>query len=216
MSESNEKSAEAQNQGNGEGEQQPESASAAADQGNGTGDDAAQPSTEQLLEQVMAERDRVKDQLMRVSADFDNFRKRARKDAEEAERKGREEAIKELLPVVDNLERAVTAAEGAHDAQAVAEGVKMVLKLFEDTAQRMGLERIQAIGQRFDPNIHDAVQQQETSEQAPGTIVAEVVPGYTLGGRLLRAAMVVVAKAPSAQQGDAQQGDAQQGGSGDP
>jgi molecular chaperone GrpE len=216
VSESNEKSAEAQNQGNGEGEQQPESASAAADQGNGTGDDAAQPSTEQLLEQVMAERDRVKDQLMRVSADFDNFRKRARKDAEEAERKGREEAIKELLPVVDNLERAVTAAEGAHDAQAVAEGVKMVLKLFEDTAQRMGLERIQAIGQRFDPNIHDAVQQQETSEQAPGTIVAEVVPGYTLGGRLLRAAMVVVAKAPSAQQGDAQQGDAQQGGSGDP
>lgn len=141
---------------------------------------------------------RLKDQLLRTAADFDNFRKRSRRDAEEAERRGREEAVREVLPIVDNLERAVSASESAKDAAAVAEGVRMVLKQFDDVASRLGLERIAAVGQRFDPNIHDAVQQMETAEHPPGTIVAEVVPGYRLGDRLLRAALVVVARPPAA------------------
>lgn len=140
---------------------------------------------------------RLKDQLLRTAADFDNFRKRSRRDVEDAERRGREEAVREILPIVDNLERAVSASESAKDTAAVAEGVRMVLKQFEDVSSRLGLERVGAVGERFDPNLHDAVQQVETDEHPPGTIVAEVVPGYRLGDRLIRAALVVVARPPA-------------------
>jgi molecular chaperone GrpE len=74
----------------------------------------------------------------------------------------------------------------------------MVLKLFEDTAERMGLTRIKALGERFDPAVHEAIQQQETDAHPPGVILAEIVPGYSFGQRLLRAAMVVVARKPAA------------------
>lgn len=140
---------------------------------------------------------KLKDHLLRTAADFDNFRKRSRRDVEEAERRGREEAVREVLPIVDNLERAVSASESATDIAAVAEGVRMVLKQFDDVASRLGLTRVVAVGERFDPNLHDAVQQVETDEHPPGTIVAEVVPGYRLGDRLLRAALVVVARPPA-------------------
>ena len=73
----------------------------------------------------------------------------------------------------------------------------MVLKLFEDTTQRMGLSRVPTVGERFDPSVHEAIQQQETSDHAPGTIITEVTPGYLLGKRLLRAAMVIVARRPT-------------------
>ncbi len=143
------------------------------------------------------ERDKLKDQLLRTAADFDNFRKRTRRDLEEAERRGKEEVVQEILPVIDNLERAVAAATTAADAVSVAEGVRMVLKQFEDTAGRIGLERVRALGERFDPALHDAVQQKETADETPGTIVGEIVPGYRLGGKLVRAALVVVARPPA-------------------
>jgi molecular chaperone GrpE len=144
-----------------------------------------------------SERDQLRDQLLRTAADFDNYRKRARREMEDAKLRGKDEAIKEILPVFDNLERAVAAAENAQAISSVIDGVKMVLKLFEDTAERMGLQRIKTVGERFDPAMHEALQQQETDAQPPGTIVAEVVPGYMFGQRLLRAAMVVVARKPT-------------------
>ena len=144
------------------------------------------------------ERDRFKDQLLRSAADFENFRKRTRKDLEEAERRGKEEAITQLLPVIDNLERAVAAAAAATDVGAVIDGIKMVLKLFEDQAGHLGLSRVAAIGERFDPSIHDAIQHKETDEHPPGTVVAEIVAGWRLGERLVRPVMVVVAKKPAA------------------
>ena len=168
----------------------------AAPGGDGT-EQAAAPATEEALAEALAERDKLKEQLLRTAADYDNFRKRARRDVEEAERRARDETLREILPIVDNLERAASASEDAQDVQSVAEGVKMVLKQFRDTAEKIGLQRIEAVGERFDPNLHDAVQQPQTDEQPPGTVVAEVVPGYTLGDRLLRAAVVVVARAPS-------------------
>lgn len=146
---------------------------------------------------VAAERDKLRDQLLRTAADYDNFRKRTRKDIEEAQRRGREDAIREILPVADNLERAVDAAATAQDAQAVVDGVKMVLKLLADTLDRLGMARIATVGERFDPNVHEAIQQIESDSHAPGTIVAELVPGYRIGDRLLRAAMVAVARPPS-------------------
>lgn len=144
-----------------------------------------------------AQNARLKEQLLRTAADFDNFRKRARRDVEEATRRAKEQAVSEVLPLVDNLERAVESAGGATDVEAVTSGIKMVLRSFSDIAGRLGLERVEAVGHAFDPNLHDAVQQIETDEHPPGTIVTEITPGYRLGEKLLRAALVVVARPPS-------------------
>lgn len=144
------------------------------------------------------ERDKLKDQLLRVAADFDNYRKRARKDVEEAERRAKEDIMREVLPVIDNLERAVQAANSTTEVSSIVDGIKMVLRLFEDQASRIGLVRIVAVGERFDPALHDAIQQVETDEQPAGTVMTEIVPGYRLGEKLVRPAMVVVARKPAA------------------
>lgn len=154
-------------------------------------EEEAEPSE---LDKAHAERDRMRDQLLRIAADFDNFRKRSRKEIEEVRRRTIEDTLREVLPVIDNLERAAEAMDGATEVSAVSEGVHMVLRGFEDIANRLGLKRVPTVGNQFDPTCHDAMQQEETSEHAPGTIVAEIVPGYLLGERLLRPAMVVVAK----------------------
>ncbi|MCB9666565.1 MAG: nucleotide exchange factor GrpE [Myxococcales bacterium] len=146
------------------------------------------------MDDLTLERDKIKDQLLRVAADFDNFRKRTRRDMENAALKGKEEALLELLPVIDNLERAVQAAHDTHDIKSLLEGIHMVLRLFEDGAKRLGIKRLSTVGKSFDPNVHEALQQQPTADHPPGTIVAEVQPGYVLGTRVLRAALVVVAK----------------------
>ena len=143
---------------------------------------------------LIEEREKLRDQLLRTAADFDNFRKRTKRDLEDVRRRAKEEAVRDILPIIDNLERAVAASGAAVDVQAVADGVRMVLRGFQDISERMGLSRIETVGSQFDPNVHDAVQQVETSEHPAGTIMAEVVPGYMLQGRLLRAAMVVVAR----------------------
>jgi molecular chaperone GrpE len=137
---------------------------------------------------------KVRDQLLRTAADFDNFRKRTRKDVEDAQRKGLEKALLEVLPVGDNLERAVQAAQQSGDLTSVVEGVTMVLRFFEDALSRLGAERVPAVGQGFDPSLHEAVQQVE-SDQPAGTVVLEMTPGYRLNGKLLRPAMVAVARA---------------------
>jgi molecular chaperone GrpE len=143
---------------------------------------------------ALAERDRLRDQLLRTAADYDNFRKRSRRENEEAERRGKEDTLRELLPVIDNLERAVAASGTAVDAKAVADGVRMVLKSFDDVANRLGLERLRVVGERFDPSLHDAIQQVETDDSPPGTVVHEIAAGYKIGDRLVRPAMVVVAR----------------------
>jgi molecular chaperone GrpE len=165
------------------------------------------------LEKAHAERDRMREQLLRIAADFDNFRKRSRKEIEEVRRRSTEDTLREVLPVVDNLERAAGAMTDATEVAAVTEGVHMVLRGFEDIANRLGLKRVPSVGNLFDPACHDAIQQEETNEHAPGTIMAEVVPGYYLGERLLRPAMVVVARPPT---GTGNQGDVSTDGNGGP
>src|SRR5438045_391835 len=153
------------------------------------------------VEQAKSETARIRDQLLRTAADYDNFRKRTRRELDDAQKRGREELLRELLPVFDNLERAVVHAGQASDAKADADGVGMVLKQFGDTLARIGIQPVPTVGAPFDPVVHEAIQQLETDEHPPGTIVAEVQPGYTMGDRLLRAAMVVVAK-PSQKNGE--------------
>lgn len=143
---------------------------------------------------LTAERDKMKDQLLRTLADFDNHRKRSKRDEQEATRRGREEVMRELLPVFDNLERAATYAKTGADAKAIADGVGMVLRLFEDAVTRLGGQRLKSVGQAFDPNVHEAIQQVESAEYAAGIVAIELVPGYQLGERLLRPAMVAVSK----------------------
>lgn len=159
-------------------------------------------SVEQLsaaLEQAQAEAAKLKDQLLRTAADYDNFRKRTRRDIEDAQRKSVEKVLLEVLPVSDNLERAVQAAQQGGDVASVIEGVTMVLRFFEDALGRLGVERVQSVGQPFDPAVHEAVQQVE-SELSPGTVVHEMTAGYRYSGsgKLLRAAMVTVARAGAA------------------
>ena len=144
--------------------------------------------------EAKAEAARMKEQWVRTAADFDNFRKRTRRDIDDAKKSGKEELLKELLPVFDNLERAIQSAQRATEVSAVSQGLSMIVRQFTDTLGRAGLQRVATVGNQFDPGVHEAIQQIETDEHPPGTVVAEVQPGYTQGERLVRAAMVVVAK----------------------
>lgn len=140
---------------------------------------------------------KMREQLLRVAADFDNYRKRSRREIEDAAKRAKQDVLKDLLPVFDNMERAVSHGTAASDADPVVKGVRMVMKQFADTTERLGVVRVKSVGEVFDPAVHEAIQQVETSEQAAGTIVTELLPGYLFGEQLLRAAMVVVAKAPA-------------------
>jgi molecular chaperone GrpE len=163
------------------------------------GGEKAEPAAPDPLELAKQEAQRFKDQLLRTAADFDNFRKRTRRDLVDAERRGRDEFLREILPVFDNLERAVQHVEKATDVQSVAEGIQMVLRQLADTLGKLGVERVPTVGTPFDPAVHEAVQHFETSEHPPGSIAAEVQGGYRAQDRLIRPALVVVAKAPADQ-----------------
>jgi molecular chaperone GrpE len=154
---------------------------------------SAKPAVDPVAE-AKAETQKMKEQWMRTAADFDNFRKRSRRELEDTRKAGKEDLLKEFLPVFDNLERAVQSAQRATDVKAVADGLSLVLRQYVDTLARGGISKVKTVGALFDPSIHEAIQQVETNEHPPGTVVAEVQPGYTQGERLIRAAMVVVAK----------------------
>jgi molecular chaperone GrpE len=145
--------------------------------------------------EARAEAARMKDQWVRTAADFDNYRKRARRDVDDARKAGREDLLKELLPVFDNLERAIVSAQRATEVKPVADGLAMVVKQFVDVVSRSGITKVPTVGVSFDPSIHEAIQQVETDDHPPGTVVSEIQAGYMQGERLVRAAMVVVAKA---------------------
>ena len=147
------------------------------------------------LEAAKAESAKLRDQLLRTAADFDNFRKRSRRELADMEKRAREDLIKELLPVFDNLERATAHAETATDVKALADGIGLVKRQFLDTLSKIGIERIKAQGLPFDPAFHEAVQQFETDEHAPGTVIHEVQAGYMQGEKLVRPSIMVVAKA---------------------
>jgi molecular chaperone GrpE len=142
-----------------------------------------------------AEKRDVHDRFLRLAAEFENWKKRSRREQEEASSRGREQLLKELLPALDNLERALKAAP---EKDQVAIGVRLVDKQIMAALEKFDVKRFSAIGQPFDPNMHEAIQQVESAEVAPGSVALEFAQGYTQAGRLLRAAMVAVAKAPAA------------------
>jgi len=153
------------------------------------------------LAEARAETAKYREQLLRTAADFDNFRKRTRKELEDERRRGKESALKDLLPVFDNLERALDAASESQDAKSITGGLRIVMKQFEGALGKVGLERVKAIGLPFDPTVHEAIQNVESKEHAAGVVVAEVQAGYRMGDYLMRAAMVVVSRGPGPESG---------------
>jgi molecular chaperone GrpE len=143
-----------------------------------------------------------KDRWLRAAADLENTRKRTKREIEDAKIDSKFKVLKEMLPVVDNLERAIEHAGGPGEKNAIVEGVQLVLRQFTTAFERLEVTAIDAMGQPFDPNLHEAISQQE-SDQPPGTVVQVLQRGYRAGDRLLRPALVVVAKAKPAPEGQA-------------
>jgi molecular chaperone GrpE len=174
-------------------------ASPSAGAGEAPAREARALTPEEKVAEAQAEAARIREQLLRTAADYDNYRKRTRREIDDAQRRGRESAIKDLLPVFDNLERATAHADTASDMKSLADGIRIVLKQFIDTLDRMGIKRVPTVGKPFDPSVHEAIQQIESTEHPAGIVIAEVQPGYILGDHLLRAPLVVVSKgAPAA------------------
>lgn len=138
----------------------------------------------------------LKERLLYQQAEFENFKKLKSKEKQEALRFGNEILIKELLPVIDNLERAIEHAGKSEEARSITEGVALTLSGFLKVLEKSSVTRVDAKGKRFDPNLHEAVYQEETEEVEPGTVVGEFQKGYVMDGRLLRPSMVSVAKRP--------------------
>ena len=152
-------------------------------------------SDEATAEHLKAELDHVRDIYLRKLAEFDNFRKRVEREREEIRVAGVEEIVRELLPVLDNFERALQHAED--DSGAFRQGVEMIAKQLLDTLHRRGVQEVNPVGQPFDPELHEAVQRVEDGQHPPGTVAWVMLKGYTMGDRLVRPAMVGVAVEPN-------------------
>lgn len=138
------------------------------------------------------------EQLLRTTADFDNFKKRAARERQEATKYANEGLLQKLIPILDNFDAALAATATAKEgsAQSLQTGVNMILTQFRSALTEAGLEEIDAAGRPFDPNFHEAVSQQESADVPEGQVLQQLRKGYKLRDRLLRPATVVVAKKP--------------------
>ena len=161
-------------------------------------DDAAAPGTGRDpriddLEQQLAEQ---KDRMLRAMAEAENMRRRAQRDAEDRVRYANESLVRELIPILDNFDRAIASARAAGGADTVLAGVELIQRELLRVLERAGVSRYSAVGQTFDPTRHEAIARVVSVDAAPDTVVSETAPGYVLHGRVVRPAMVAVATAP--------------------
>lgn len=174
-------------------------------EGEGEGDDEARkppppkpPPTAAEYEAKIASLEQGKketyDRYLRAAADMENLRKRTKRELEDARYDAKTKTLKEMLPVVDNLERAIEHASSSGGNNPIVEGVQLVLRQFQTAFERLDVVAVEALEKPFDPNLHEAISQQESDTAAPGTIVQVLQRGYKIGERLLRPALVVVAK----------------------
>jgi molecular chaperone GrpE len=163
----------------------------------GAGEDPTRVAAlEAELAKVREEARQHQERWLRERADLENLKKRAARERAETLKFANESLLRDLLPIVDNLERAVAHAESGGDGQPVVEGVALVLKSLRDLLERHGVTRIEAKGTPFDPAQHEAMAHVESAEHEPNSVIEEHQPGYRLQERLLRPALVSVAKAP--------------------
>jgi molecular chaperone GrpE len=154
--------------------------------------DAATDELAELRGQLAEQQDR----MMRALAEAENVRRRLERTAEERVRYANEALLRDLIPVLDNFDRALTAAREGGGAGSVLEGIELIQRELLRVLERAGLTRYSAMGQPFDPTRHEAISRIVSPTASPNTVVAETAPGYLLGGRVLRAALVAVAAAP--------------------
>ena len=155
-------------------------------------DVAAEPDLEELKRQLQDKQDR----LLRALAETENLRRRTQRDREDYVKYANETLLRDLIPVLDNFDRALAAARSAGESGTVVSGVELIQRELLRVLERAGLTRYSAVGERFDPTRHEAIARVVSAERPPDTVVTETAAGYLLNGRVLRPAMVAVAAAP--------------------
>ena len=173
----------------------PEAAEAAADEqaGDETAAEQAETGADEAVAAAQKERDAYKEQFLRAVADFDNYRKRIERERRELSEYAAADVLLELLPIIDNFERALQ-APATGDTEAFKRGVELIHRQMLDLLRKRGVTLIDALGADFDPNVHQAVIHEPSEEHREGEVMEELQRGYKLGDRLLRPAMVKVAK----------------------
>lgn len=162
----------------------------------GEGPVAQQGAAAAQIDQLAAEKAELQDRLLRRMAEFDNFRRRVEREKSEIREFSAMETMRHLLPVLDDFERALNTETSDHE---FAKGMELIFQRFSGELRKLGLEPIVAEGQKFDPQIHHALEMRETAEVGDHTILAEMQKGYNFRGKLLRPAMVRVAVAPASE-----------------
>jgi molecular chaperone GrpE len=165
---------------------------------NGPGGDGV-PTPDELkaLRARAAERDQYLDLAKRTQADFENYQRRSQRDREQERRLMLSNLVRDMLPAFDNLERALAAAREVGEQGPLVQGVTMVQSQWLDILRRNGVKLIEALGKPFDHNLHEAIAQQPSADQPPGTVIQVLAQGFTLEDRVLRPAKVVVAAGPA-------------------
>jgi len=141
----------------------------------------------------------LQEKILYLQAEFENFKRLKNKEKQDVLKFGNETLVKELLPVMDNLERALDHASNTEDFKSIHDGVKIIANEFLKVLERAGIERVEALGKKFDPNFHEAFLQEEKDDMEPDTVVKEMQKGYILNGRLIRPSMVAISKKPEIQ-----------------
>ena len=165
---------------------------------NGTAEESVEPEMSEV-ESLQAQLQDQQEQVLRIQAEMQNVRRRAEIDVEKAHKFALEKFVKELLPVADSLEKAVESTEGQQDTSemvtSIREGVEMTLDLFKKSLTKFNVEQLDPVGEPFDPQQHEAMSMVPAPNAEPNSVVAVVQKGYLLNGRVVRPAMVMVAKA---------------------
>ena len=146
------------------------------------------------IEKVQEASDKNLDLYIRSQAEIDNLKKRYQKERQGLVKFANESLIKQLLPVVDNLEKAITHSQDEDSIEAIREGIDLTLKGLTDILQKAGVETVEAVGEQFDPNFHEAVSEMADDGVEPGTVIKDLQKGYILNQRLIRPSMVIVSK----------------------
>lgn len=149
------------------------------------------------LEEYKASSEKNHDLYLRAMAEIENLKRRFRKEKEDLGKFANESIIRELLPVVDNLQNAISFAEGANASASMLEGIRLTFRMLDEVLKKSGVKEIKAVEEPFDPNFHQAMMHEETEEQRAGTVIKELQKGYLLNERLIRPSMVVVGKCPA-------------------
>lgn len=161
-------------------------------------EDAKKEVSHEELKKLLSEKEEtiksLQDKMLYLQAEFENFKKQKNKEKQDTLKFGNEVLIKDLLPVVDNLERALEHAAKTEDFKSIHEGVKIVHSEFLKVLERAGVQPVEALGKKFDPNFHEAFFQEENDDVEPETIISEHQKGYILNGRLIRPSMVSISK----------------------